>query len=100
MFKVLFVALMMVCVSLVSCGQSKTIGGIEYKPIGVASKIVPKNLTTYSDSIRYEVCVGNVMWGVVLCETVIAPIYFFGFSMFNPVGLVNSPVGQGGTIKY
>ncbi|MFA5166819.1 MAG: hypothetical protein WC449_06040 [Candidatus Paceibacterota bacterium] len=100
MFKVLLVALMVICVSLVGCGQSKFIGGIEYKPIGVASKIVPKNLTTYSDSVRYEVCVGNVIWGVILCETVIAPIYFFGFSMFNPVGPMNSPAEQGETVKH
>ncbi len=71
----------------VGCGQSKVINGIERKPVGLATKYVPRNLfkSTYSDSIQYEPCWGNIIWGIVLCETVIAPIYFFGFSMFNPV---------------
>ena len=30
--------------------------------------------------------VGNVVWSVLLVETVIAPIYFLGFSLFEPVG--------------
>jgi len=29
---------------------------------------------------------GNIIWGVILFVTVIAPIYFFGFSMFEPIG--------------
>ena len=74
-----------------SCGKSKVINGIEYKPVGIASKYVPHNLvkTTYSDEIQYDICWGNVVWGIVLCETVIAPIYFFGFSMFNPISEIS-----------
>lgn len=37
-------------------------------------------------NIQYKVAWGNVILGVLFFETVIAPIYFFGFSLFEPVG--------------
>jgi len=88
--------------SLVGCGKSMVIGGVERKPVGIASKYVPENLfgTTYSDSVKYEVCVGNVIWGIILCETIVVPIIVFGFSMFNPVSSIGSPAGQGETVKH
>jgi hypothetical protein len=85
-FFVLFLALAFL---LVSCGQSKIIDGVEYKPIGVISMLGKKSnlVSGYSTKIQYEPCWGNIIWGVVLSETIIAPIYFYGFSMFNPVSV-------------
>jgi len=84
------------CISTViifsGCGVPKTIDGVEYKPVGIFSKIIPenfsKNLSNYSESIQYEICVGNLIWGIILVETIIAPIYFFGFSIFNPISKI------------
>lgn len=78
---------------LVSCGRPATIGGVEYETVGFIEMVAPNNVTgDYSKEIQYEVCWGNVIWGVILIETIIAPIYFFGFSMFNPVRKLNRPV--------
>ena len=80
----------------VGCGKSMVIDGVERKPVGLINKNVG-NLTTsnYSLDVQYDVCWGNVIWGVLLIETIIAPIYFFGFSMFNPVGKMPPiPVSQ------
>jgi len=37
-------------------------------------------------NIEYEVSIGNFIWGVLLCETVIAPIIIFGWYLYEPVG--------------
>lgn len=40
-----------------------------------------------SKNVCYEVSAGNVVWSIILIETIIAPVYFIGFSLFNPVGV-------------
>ncbi len=63
-----------------ACSDSKVINDIEYDTFGLINQMDKKN-----ENIQYKVCWGNVIWGVLLVETVIAPIYFFGFDMFEPV---------------
>lgn len=62
-----------------ACGNSMNINGKEYDTQGLFSDRNPK--------IEYRLIWGNIFWGAVLCETIIAPIYFFGFSIFEPVGI-------------
>lgn len=64
-----------------ACAREATICGVTYKPYGLLNQDDMKN-----PDIQYEVVWGNVVWGVILMETVIAPIYFAGFSLFEPVG--------------
>ena len=45
-----------------------------------------------SKNVCYEVSIGNVIWSIILIETIVAPIYFIGFSLFNPVDV---KTGQG-----
>lgn len=74
-----FLLILTILTVTISCGQSKDINGITYDTYGL--------LTTEKEdyNIRYKVIWGNVFWGVVLFETIISPIYFFGFSIFEPV---------------
>jgi hypothetical protein len=44
-----------------------------------------------SDDVCYEVSVGNVLLSVLLIESVIGPVYFVGFSLFNPIRLKSGP---------
>lgn len=79
-----FVKLITVCAVatlLGGCAKSKVICGVEYVPYGLLNADDKKN-----PDIEYEVIWGNVFWGAVLAETVVAPIYFGGFSIFQPVG--------------
>lgn len=46
--------------------------------------------TQKSEKICYEVSVGNVIWSIILFSTVVAPVYFVGFSLFNPVSVKNT----------
>jgi len=36
--------------------------------------------------VEYSVIVGNVIWAVILCETVIAPVVIFGWYLYEPIG--------------
>jgi hypothetical protein len=66
---------------LVACGSPKVINGKRYETCGLINKDDCED-----KAIRYSPCWGNIIWGSFLVETLIAPIYFFGFSMFNPEG--------------
>ncbi len=36
--------------------------------------------------VEYKVIWGNVFWGVVLCESFVAPIIIFGWYLYEPIG--------------
>src|SRR5262245_7301582 len=74
------------------CARDAKICGVTYTSYGLANQDDRKN-----PDVEYEVIWGNVFWGVVLFETIIAPIYFFGFSLFNPVGPKSKIKGAVGT---
>ena len=78
------------CVFMSGCGDVKTINGVTYDTYGIISYVSDKN-----PDIKYKVIAGNVIWSVILCETVIAPIYFIGWSIMEPVGVLdkNAPKG-------
>lgn len=39
------------------------------------------------ECVNYSVSVGNVILGIMLSATVVAPVYFFGFSLYEPDSL-------------
>lgn len=65
-----------------ACGSSKVINDVKYETYGLISENNKK-----APNIRYRPVWGNIIWGVLLTGTIIAPIYFFGFSMFEPIGV-------------
>jgi len=68
-------------VTTVGCGNTMVVKNVEYDTYGLLNEDEKKN-----PEIEYRVIWGNVFWGIVLSETIIAPIYFFGYSLFEPVG--------------
>lgn len=70
---------------MVGCGDTKIINGKEYDTYGLIDEKDKKN-----PNIKYELIVGNLVWSAILFETIIAPIYFIGFSLFEPVGYISS----------
>jgi len=85
-----FILIILLTCSLSCCGDTKIIDGIEYDTYGLISEDMDKN-----PNIEYKPIWGNIIWGSILCETIIAPIYFFGFSMFEPVGSKQSTKQKG-----
>jgi hypothetical protein len=86
-----YIALILISLIMFSgCGVSKNIKGVERKPVGIVNMFVPQLGSTYSKSISYEPCWGNVVLGIVFAPTVIAPLYFFGFSCLNPIDTIKN----------
>ena len=77
------------CVTATGCADTKNIDGVTYDTYGLLSKDEKRN-----DAIQYELVWGNIVWGAILCETVIAPIYFFGFAIWEPTGKKTVVAGQ------
>jgi len=67
----------------VGCGNTKWFDGVEYDTYGIFT------LDEKANNIKYKVIVGNVVWSIILMETIVAPIYFLGFSLFEPVRKLN-----------
>lgn len=65
-----------------ACGaDEKVVNGIKYDTYGFINKEESKN-----PNIQYELNGWSIFWSVVLVETIIAPIYFLGFDLYEPVG--------------
>lgn len=61
-----------------SCSHSKSFNTsitetIQVEPYGLVNA---KDLK--QDTVVYQICTGNVVWACILCETIIAPMYFKG----------------------
>lgn len=75
--------------SITGCAENKRIGDVEYETYGLANQAEKQN-----PEIQYDISWGNFIWGIVLIETIVAPIYFFGFSLYEPVGKKPEIKGQ------
>lgn len=67
---------------LAGCAQDRFICGKVFTSYGFLNESTHRN-----PHIQYQLVIGNLLWSVVLLETLIAPVYFVGFSLFEPVGL-------------
>ena len=70
------------CLVLTGCGHPLSTSKREYPTYGLFNESTQK-----SKDVCYEISVGNVVWSIILVETIIAPIYFVGWSLWNPVRL-------------
>ena len=84
MKKILVIGL---CVAMLAgCGhpQELTVNGKtkEYPTYGLFNQDTSK-----SENVCYEPSFGNVVWSVIGIENIVMPVYFIGFSIFNPVSV-------------
>jgi len=78
-------SLVLICsVLLTSCADS-----LSYKDKDnnkqTAESVGLFNQSDKDPNADYKLCVGNIVWSIILCETIIAPIYFIGWSIMEPV---------------
>ncbi len=79
------------CLMLSACGQPLTVVDDSGKSKTYPTYGVFNESTSRSNKVCYSVSVGNVIWSIILIETLIAPIYFVGWSIQNPIRLKKSP---------
>lgn len=63
------------------CGTNLEQDGETYETWGLFDR-----KTERDPAMCYEIIVGNVVWSVLLVETLVAPAYFVGFSLFEATG--------------
>jgi len=86
----LLIVVSLTIMPLYGCGNTKVIDGVEYDTYGLVSKGETRN-----PNIKYKVIIGNIIWSCILVETIIAPIYFLGFSLYEPTRKVVSGEPKG-----
>ena len=55
---------------------------VNFEPCGIFDKDDIQN-----EKIKYEVCWGNVVLSCIFCETIIIPIQYVGYYLWEPVGI-------------
>lgn len=64
-----------------ACGaDEKHINGVTYDTYGIFNEGETKN-----DDIHYEISGWSIFWSILFSETIIVPIYFIGFDLYEPV---------------
>lgn len=63
------------------CSHSLKIDNIEYEPYGLI------NPDDKDESVKYQMSAGNLIWGIILIETIVAPVYLWGWYLYEPVEL-------------
>lgn len=71
-------------VGLSSCADEKTFT-IDNKQVTVQPYGWANYETKQNDSIIYEPVFGNIVWSIILVETIVAPVYFTGWAVMEPV---------------
>jgi hypothetical protein len=74
------IAILVAASILSACGSPMTVRDKTYPTYGFFNSETKK-----SEKMCYEVSIGNVFWSVLLVETIVAPFYFLGFSLWEPV---------------
>ena len=73
---------LLACLLLSACGRPQYLGGTHYETYGLLNES-----TWRAKNVCYEASAGNIILSIVFIETIIFPVYFVGFSLFNPVRL-------------
>ena len=74
------IASILIATTLVGCGVPMDYAGKTYPTYGIVNEDENK-----SNKMCYKVSIGNVVWSIILIETIIAPVYFIGWSLWEPV---------------
>lgn len=65
--------------AVVDCGNPIQACGKTYPTYGLF------NSELADPDVKYTIIPGNVVWSIILVETIFAPVYFVGFSLYEPV---------------
>jgi hypothetical protein len=73
------VASCLLLMSLVSCADNAVVCGEKAQPYGIF------NDEEKLPNVKYRVVFGNVVWSILLIETLFAPLYFVGYALYEPI---------------
>ncbi len=87
MKKAAIVAIVALSVALAACGRPQYLGDTDAQKTYYPTYGLFNEASNKSSKVCYELSAGNVIWSIILVETVIFPVYFIGWSIYNPVRL-------------
>lgn len=77
---------------LMSCADSKTFE----KADGTKFVAEPYGWANYQsnkiEGVVYEACFGNIIWDVIMVETIVVPIWLTGWELYEPVSYVEPTI--------
>lgn len=76
------VTTLMIALSLAGCSSNFKTPEKTYEPYGLINESNKK-----SDKVCYETNIGDVALGVIFFETIVAPIWVFGFDVEQPTSM-------------
>lgn len=82
MKKIIVFAIIVSIFFISGCSENKRIDGELYETYGLFNKKDVRD-----EKIEYQLVTGNLVWGIFLAGSIVAPIYFFGFDLYEPVGV-------------
>lgn len=78
------IVLLLSVVMFTGCADSKTFKDKEGKEI-VAEPFGFANEYKAVPGVIYEPCLGNLVWSILGCETVVIPVWLIGYEFYEPV---------------
>lgn len=75
------IAAVALCTLLVGCADDRVVNGKNCTSYGLLNRDDKK-----VQGVAYKTVTGNIVWSVLLSSTIVAPIYFLGFSLYEPIG--------------
>jgi len=73
--------------ALSGCAEDRTICGTKYQAYGLF------NPEKKNPKVDYEVSIGSIVVGAIFIESIIVPIYVFGWDLFEPTHPVGNAPG-------
>jgi thioredoxin-related protein len=81
MKKILLSIVIALSLSLTACGaDEKKIDNVMYQPYGIVNEDAIKD-----SNIIYEMSYWLIFWSIVFSETLVVPIYFIGWDLWQPI---------------
>lgn len=90
MFKKSLAVAMIAVMTMTGCADNKNLP-ISKDDVSIKSEVQTYGLfdreSVENPCVTYELSWGNIIWSVVLIETIVVPIYMVGFSLYEPVSV-------------
>lgn len=78
-------ALLLACLSLAACSNPRVLDGKVYDSYGFLNE-----QSLRSRNVCYSISPAAIILTIVFAETILVPIYFVGFDLFDPIRLKKS----------
>lgn len=88
-----FIVVILTCLMLFTSCAAPMFVTDQYGRKEVAEPYGWANMNKENKDFYYRLCTGNLVWSIILSETIVAPIVLTGWGLFEPVEYIG-PVSE------